>query len=389
MSEKVVAYLRQQTQNAPANLADKWQGLEKLYSKRLWHQLTQEVIVLLANEDFCKSVDLKEFYDNFVQEFQHRINALQLVEICIPISRSIFAKERPAAFKFLESLETAVSKEKQALIRLRTAQIDFHLLNKDQSECCLDIQKARKMLEATQKQVDDLVGVTTVHAPFYRAHAVYLKEIGDFAGYYREALRYLGVEEPTKLTFQDRHYQAVLLGFAALLGESVYNFGELLAHPILKALEGSPEKWLLDVLFAFNSGDLNQFYALEKDWGGWPDMKKQRNFLVEKIRLLSIMEIALARPSKERTIAFAEIAGKAQIDTKSVEHIVMKALSKGLIRGSIDQVNQTVHVSWVQPRVLNANQIISMADRIGGWCKDVAGMEAVVNENAKEILTKT
>lgn len=35
----------------------------------------------------------------------------------------------------------------------------------------------------------------------------------------------------------------------------------------------------------------------------------------------------------------------------------MKALSKGLICGSIDQVNQLVTITWIQPRVLSLEQV--------------------------------
>jgi hypothetical protein len=35
----------------------------------------------------------------------------------------------------------------------------------------------------------------------------------------------------------------------------------------------------------------------------------------------------------------------------------MKALSKGLIRGSIDQVERLVNITWVQPRVLSLEQV--------------------------------
>lgn len=83
------------------------------------------------------------------------------------------------------------------------------------------------MIESTQKEIDNLIGVTEVHAPFYKVSALYLKEVGDFAGYYREALRYLGVEDINKLTADEKYSQALLVGFAALLGENVYNFGEL------------------------------------------------------------------------------------------------------------------------------------------------------------------
>ena len=39
----------------------------------------------------------------------------------------------------------------------------------------------------------------------------------------------------------------------------------------------------------------------------------------------------------------------------------MKALSLGLVRGSIDQVSQEVTMTWVQPRVLDINQVNNMS----------------------------
>lgn len=388
MADKVENYLQKQKNSAKGENADRWQTLEQLYGKKLWHQLTQEIRVLVNTDSFTASLNLKEFYDNFVSEFEHRINSLQLVEIALPIARFSFKTDKANAYEFLSKIEKTVQKDKQAVVRVHTGQIELKLAHKDANDRCLDIQNIRAMIESTQKEVDDLIGVTSVHAPFYKMSAVYLKEVGDYAGYYRESLRYLGVEDNSKLSIKDKHYQAVLIGFAALLGENIYNFGELLAHPILNALSGSTEEWLLEILLAFNAGDLDKFHSLQRHWAEWDDLKKQKDFLIEKIRLLSVMEIALARPSKDRNISFNEIAKKAQIDVNKVEFLVMKALSKDLVRGAIDQVNSSVHITWVQPRVLNPKQMMAMADRIKAWCSDVGEMETVVRDNAKEILTK-
>lgn len=42
-----------------------------------------------------------------------------------------------------------------------------------------------------------------------------------------------------------------------------------------------------------------------------------------------------------------------------------------LIEGIIDQVEGTVHVSWVQPRVLGIPQIKSLRDRLDTWLDKV------------------
>ena len=40
-----------------------------------------------------------------------------------------------------------------------------------------------------------------------------------------------------------------------------------------------------------------------------------------------------------------------------VELLVMKALSLGLVKGFIDEIDQKVSLTWVQPRVLDLQQV--------------------------------
>lgn len=45
----------------------------------------------------------------------------------------------------------------------------------------------------------------------------------------------------------------------------------------------------------------------------------------------------------------------------------MKAMSLNLVKGVIDGVNNTVTLSWVQPRVLDLNQIGKMQETLQRW----------------------
>ncbi|PIO29363.1 hypothetical protein AB205_0150160 [Aquarana catesbeiana] len=97
--------------------------------------------------------------------------------------------------------------------------------------------------------------------------------------------------------------------------------------------------------------------------------------------------MTFTRPANHRQLTFEEIAKSAQVNINDVELLVMKALSVGLLRGSIDEVDKRVHITWVQPRVLDIQQIKGMKDRLEFWCTDVKSMEMLVEHQAHDILT--
>jgi 26S proteasome regulatory subunit N9 len=87
---------------------------------------------------------------------------------------------------------------------------------------------------------------------------------------------------------------------------------------------------------------------------------------------MTLMEIVFQRSKEERgKMAFAQIAEETRVSIDEVEHLVMKALSLGLIKGKIDEVDQIVMVTWVQPRVLDMKQIKHLRDRISEWGKKI------------------
>ena len=56
---------------------------------RLWHQLTLKTLEAVKLPHFSQSGRLKELYDNFLSDFEHRINPLALMEITMYTLRDI------------------------------------------------------------------------------------------------------------------------------------------------------------------------------------------------------------------------------------------------------------------------------------------------------------
>uniref|UniRef100_A0A8B9S8V9 26S proteasome non-ATPase regulatory subunit 13 n=1 Tax=Apteryx owenii TaxID=8824 RepID=A0A8B9S8V9_APTOW len=339
---------------------------------RLWHQLTLQVLDFVQDPCFAQGDGLIKLYENFISEFEHRVNPLSLVEIILHVVRQMTGK--------CHYLWLIVKSSDEAVILCKTA-IGALKLNIG------DLQVTKETIEEVEEMLNNLPGVTSVHSRFYDLSSKYYQTIGNHASYYKDALRFLGCIDVKDLPVSEQQERAFTLGLAGLLGEGVYNFGELLMHPVLESLRNTDRQWLIDMLYAFNSGNVETFQALKSAWGQQPDLAANEALLLQKIQLLCLMEMTFTRPANHRQLTFEEIAKSAKVTVNEVELLVMKALSVGLVKGSIDEVDKRVHMTWVQPRVLDLQQIKGMKDRLEFWCTDVRSMEMLVEHQAHDILT--
>ncbi|XP_060534301.1 26S proteasome non-ATPase regulatory subunit 13 [Cylas formicarius] len=377
--QNISDYLSKKQKESSKELVTEWAQLEELHNKRLWHQLTLKLLSLIKNPELRKDEILIQLYNNFIQTFENKINPLSLVEIIAVVIEQF--KDPKEAISFLEKTEPKVkiSPDAQNLCKVLAGQLHLEKLK--------DLNATKKIIEEVEATLDNADGVTPVHGRFYLLASQYYRIQGDHAQYYRTALRYLGCIELDSLTEDTKIQQAFFLGLAALLGEGVYNLGELLAHPVLETLKSTENGWLVELLYAFNSGDINKFEQMKPKWSTIADLAAHELFLRQKISLLCLMEMTFKRPSHDRQLTFAEIAKETKLPINEIELLVMKALSQGLVKGAIDQVANTVNMTWVQPRVLDRPQISIMVERLNEWCKYVNTMEKLLEEKASEILT--
>lgn len=189
----------------------------------------------------------------------------------------------------------------------------------------------------------------------------------EFAKYYRTALLYLACVELPDLPEQERQRIAYDLSIAALVSENIYNFGELLLHPILDSLNNTQNAWLRELLFAFNRGDLQAYNILQQHLDANSLLKEHQQFLYQKISLSALTQLVFSRPPQDRSMTFTTISQETKVQHDEIEHLIMKALSLGLLGGSIDQVAEVARITWVQPKVLDRNGIEGMRARLREW----------------------
>ncbi len=89
----------------------------------------------------------------------------------------------------------------------------------------------------------------------------------------------------------------------------------------------------------------------------------------------------------DRSISFADISSVTGVPQLQVESLVMRAISLGLIKGKLDQVDEVVHVSFVKPRVLDMTQIESLRLRVDEWRAKAATALTFMEEHTAELLS--
>ena len=228
--------------------------------------------------------------------------------------------------------------------------------------------EARKDLDKCESILDTFDSVeTVVHASFYRISADYYQQEHEFANYYRTTLLYLACIELDDLQVNERQRIAYDLAIAALVSDTIYNFGELLLHPILDSLTNTPNAWLRELLFAFNRGDLHAYNILQQHLDANSLLQEHQQFLYQKISLSALTQLVFSRAPQDRSMTFATISEETKVQLDEIEHLIMKALSLGLLRGSIDQVAEVARISWVQPKVLDRGGVEGMRMRLREW----------------------
>jgi 26S proteasome regulatory subunit N9 len=396
-------WLTQASEKAPEELRPFYTQFRQYHSKKLWFQLTQVVEKFMAHPASAASTYRLDLYNKFIDTFSDRIGNLRLVSLAVIASKQY--SEPAPALEFLQQLATkmdnADSQEAYVFIKMEAAHFQLVVGDVEGTKSAMD--KCGKILDTFNTVEKD------VHASYYRVCGDFykvsvnskrkdkvietdpsliqlLQTKAEYASYYKNSLLYLAcIDVEVDLTHDERVERARDLALSALLGDTIYNFGELLLHPILASLDSSSHAWLSKLLFSFNAGDIGRFESLISHLSSEPILAENQPFLRQKICLMALIESVFRRASSDRTLDFETIAVETRLPRDEVEHLVMKALSLKLIKGTIDQHAQLAKISWVQPRVLDKGQINALQQRLNAWVSRVEEVSEFVKGQTREL----
>jgi len=106
------------------------------------------------------------------------------------------------------------------------------------------------------------------------------------------------------------------------------------------------------------------------------------------VRIIAFLELVFSVGKDDRSLSFERLSNHCHVPGNAVEMLVMKAMSLDLVRGTIDEVDQMVHVDWVLPRYLNKDHLQILVNRMQDWEDKMENVIRMVENGGQELLTE-
>lgn len=354
-----------------AELAEAVDEIDRLATQKLYHQMTTglEKLILSPCYQAPGNKDLIGLFNGFIKGFQTKMSDMRFIRLL----QSCFTQLDPA--EAVAQIEPFFENWKGVTLQVGQIVKGGWLAKAGK------LDEARELLEGHKEQMEGALGIDAfVYSLLYRNLAEVAKAQGDMQRFYAESLSFLSYTPPEEILEAERPGIAIDVANAALLTPLELNFGQLLEKPLIKAVLPTASPGLHSVLVAFHEGSFAKFDAAMN--GPNSPLSEHKAKLTSKMALAALMELVFQRAKRTRTLGFIEIATWCRTEAKLVEPLVMKALCLGLVEGKIDQVEQTVSFTRVQPRVLDEQRIGALKTRLDAW-----SASAQVLANHLDVLT--
>lgn len=276
-----------------------YEKLGNLYERRLWHQLTEILIEFTSNKKYHRDLNMVELYEGFISDFESKISQIKFVQIMSYIaeqfcpvvsspfsvnststtssasaSTSTFNTSSESSFQG-ENLVENVGGLHQAVSFMQVVTDKKGRIGQDGyllAQMTLagfririgtseNIEIAQGIVEESKPMLQSLEGSgaeTIIYSRFHKVSAELYKRIGPADAYYSSCLQFLAYTPHTSLTVDDQLDLSINMSIAALVGENMFNFGEVLAEPVIDILKTSEKYiWIYELLSALSSGDVD------------------------------------------------------------------------------------------------------------------------------------
>lgn len=389
----VLSTLRLETESN--ELINIFYQLEDYYERKLYHQLTLTLNEFYENPESKNNRLRIKIYDLFISQFSQKLNSIQVVDFLLA---SFEDNKEECLNKLLELKENFV---KQLRNNYTNKSEIEETINNEESIIYIDLQivryylilnnleKSETILEHLNPKFESTFEnefSSKINSAFYLTKCQLYKINENYNLFYLNGLLYLSSIKNKSLSIEEQQMLCYDLCIAALLGDKIYNFGELLLHDILNCFKDSQYDWLYNLIHSLNSGNLKNFNKwLATGFQKSPFLKASEVFLKQKVIIMSLLELISTKSTTNKQLNFKEISEFTGTPVNDVEHLIIKCFSLNLIKGYINQIDEVLVVTWLQPRILNLDQVNVLYNHLCKWNGQVEELAKEVHKNGGSI----
>ena len=291
----------------------------------------------------------QQLYSNFIISVEARFNQVKLATLISLIGNSVTDTSIALDLyqKVLLSRER-LGREAALCLDMEIAIIYMKIGKLDLAKASLEVAKEQipsinsmeavafsKFYMATaeyRKASNYFLIFFVIYHPF-NINIIFLQLVGPPQEFYNAALMFLSYTHVDDLSSESKYILATDMALASITGDDIFNFGEVIATPILSVLVGTPNQWLRDLVYALNSGKIDDFNLIvganKESYSQQPALANRHEIVKQKVVLLCVLNIAFERSANDRLIPFEEIAVTARIpiDQVSVTKIALLSSS--------------------------------------------------------------
>ena len=363
------------------NLSPIFDDLESNLTQRLWYQLSNNLSDISSSAEMQNGGDLIEMYQGLVIFIKAALNDMKYLYFVLNMLHNFKGKMNEALL-FVQNIETNAKYKDEAKVFLKIIK-GFCYLELNMRYECEDIIKEVEDDFNSKVEID-----TKTYSLFYKLSLLFYEKQSDYDNFYLNAFQYLAYEN--EISQEDKLNLCFKMCVAILIGEKSYNFAELIEKDFFKLMQGTQFEWIANLILSFNSAKVDQFLNLlsqnQSNIQSNIILRDKVQFLQVKIRIAAILDIVFQKDKNNRTLTFNEICSHCQTSENDIEILCMKALSLGLIKGHIDQVEKVVVVDWIQPKYLDKEKIALLKNRFDSWIEKSDNVMKIFQENAKSLI---
>lgn len=357
-STPAIAYFKKERERHPYQVLVIDQ-IEDLYTKKLHHQFTNEVELYLKSNG-KSAEDITSFIHNIIFPIRQKLSPTRTI-LLIDFAVSKLSPEE--GMMLIDEFAPAFIDIPDAAMRLNIVKANT-LIRSNELRLASDL-----LLIQIGSILDQQIGVDIIiNSAYHEACANYFRAADNPQKFYESMLLYIAYTPLNSIPVDRQQSISFELAVAGLIAEGMFDFGDLLAMPILTALDDS-QKWILDFVEAASEGSLSMFEAAmtHSQQQAISAFGTRIDKLYLKMKLSSLVDLAFKLPANDRRLTFDAISAHCQVPSEECERLIMKSMSFGLIRGSIDGIAQQLGIDWVKPRLVDPQRIELIRNRFINW----------------------